>query len=180
MRNLGVKILQIIFLAAAIGLLIFLFWKNYSPLGQQTIVYNIGERSSFTAGLWPSTRVEKFTCVQPGGCSQKLFDNPVYINLLMPRPFQTLVVEMTYQNPDNVPVKLGIKSGPGWQFFEAPLETLGSSDEWQIAQSSFDLNRAYITQRQISLVVSAPQLKNRDHYLLIKQIKFILNREPWL
>lgn len=157
-----------LFIALSAGLVIFLFWQNYSPAGEQTVDYDF-TKNNFTAGLNPSTRVQKIVCDKIEGCSQEVFNDPTYIELIMPRRFQTADVKLTLDNPNNFDIYFGVKTGPGWQYALTKVDQNGNAH--------LDLSGAYINKRIVEFVLSIPSLKDNQYSVKLKDIKFTFKKD---
>lgn len=162
----------------AVIVLIFLLWKNYSPLGQQVIIYDFAHGIPFTQGLTPSTRVQKIDCSQ-NYCSQEIFDDPTYLDLILPRKFEKLDIELIHQTT-TYKMGVGLKLGEPWQYEIQPLRMTSSASDWTISRAQLNLKNAFLHGRSISLLFSIPEIKNNQGRVGIKEIKFIFSRETFL
>ncbi|MFH0779852.1 MAG: hypothetical protein V1928_03245 [Parcubacteria group bacterium] len=169
-KSILVKIFKWLFIALAALLIIFLFWKNYSPTGEQTIDYNF-TKNNFTAGLNPSARVQKIVCDKTG-CGQAVFNDPTYLDMIMPRRFQTADVKLTLDNPNDFDVYFGVKTGPGWQYALSKVDQNGNAH--------LDLSVAYINKRTAEFILSIPSLKDNKYSVTVKGIKFTFKKDNFL
>lgn len=160
-----------LFISLAAAVVIFLFWKNYSPAGEQTVDYDF-TKNNFTAGLNPSTRVQKIVCDKIEGCSQEVFNDPTYIELIMPRRFQTADIQLAMDNSNAFDVYLGVKTGPGWQYALSKIDQSGNAH--------LDLSDAYINNRVAKFILSIPSLKDNQYSIRIKDIKFTFKKDNLL
>ena len=177
-NNKLLKHIRSILLIAAGVLFVYLLWMNFSPLGEQTITYSFKE-SPFTAGLRPSTRIQKIECQKNIGRSQVISSDPIYFDLLLPRRFQSVKLEIQYQDPSQEEIKVGIRVGDEWQYFEETLIRHQTNSAWTTGTAVLNLKIANIQANKATFVLSAKHIKDNSETIKIREIKFLLSRDTY-
>ena len=177
-KNKSLIYFRYILLAIAGVLFIYLLWMNFSPLGEQTITYKF-EKNPFTEGLRPSTRINEIECQKGIGCSQVVFSDPVYFDLLLPRKFQSVKLEVQYQDTSQKEVKAGIRVGDEWQYFEETLAPQGIDSQWTTGTAVLNLKTANIQANKATFVLSAKHIKDNAETIQINEINFYLSRDTY-
>lgn len=175
MKNSTIKKIRYSLLLVSGILFIYLFWMNFSPIGEQTISYEFKE-NIFTEGLRPSTRVQEIECQKETGCTQKVFSDPVYFDLLMPRKFQSAKIELKYQDESEKEIKIGVRVGDEWQYFQETLVPQETMDGWTVGTASLDLKIANIQSNTATFMLSIPHIKDNAETINLKEIKLYLTR----
>ncbi|MBI4449505.1 hypothetical protein HY634_00420 [Candidatus Uhrbacteria bacterium] len=122
---------------------------------------------------------------------------PVYVNLRIPRWFRRVTVELQYENPNNLPLRFGVRTHPTeWAFqfpepephllalrtnpLSLPLpEARGESvSEVKTLRVPFDLQRAWQVERNVyRFVLSAPGA-NAEQPIVIYGLRVTAERNP--
>ncbi len=119
-------------ISLAVLFVIGLAWLDISPLGHLHITAEFGKDSSFVSQVVPIQRT------QGGKRGVVVFDEPVYFTLRYPRPFETAITEVQFENPANVLVELGpqnsgAESFERWGINHPGLNQLMGEDGWERA-----------------------------------------------
>lgn len=113
--------------------------------------------------------------------SVRVVGEPVYVNLRIPRWFRRATVELAYENPGNIPFKLGVRTHPtqwAFQFPDAlncPTPGVGRSTCLHVP---FDLQRSWQVERNVyRFVLSAPGV-SAEQPIVIRGLRVVAEREP--
>ncbi|MBI1961726.1 MAG: hypothetical protein HYS45_03440 [Parcubacteria group bacterium] len=99
-------------------LLGWLFSQNLVPSGEFILEYKKGSAISPISDIHPEKRV-----IDLGNESQSFFIDPVYFDAKVPREFDTVIVDMLFQNQSQPILELGARRLRGsWGFVMKPLQ----------------------------------------------------------
>lgn len=118
-----ITIYKYFLIALTISLFLFIFYHYFSINGRFNINSNFCKKSSLLTEITPTGRaleVEKNT--KTGECYQRLTGEPVYFTATAPRSFNTAAVTLSYKNPSQNIVELGIQKGDGIAYDLKPFE----------------------------------------------------------
>lgn len=119
------KIYRLILILAALLLFTWLLNKNVVIDGQLFAVRNFCDSSRFISDIYPENRVGGIE-YENGNCFQRIFVEPAYFKVKVPRTFSKAKVKITYSNPDQPLFEIGLmkkKEFPlDWRFTLRPLE----------------------------------------------------------
>jgi hypothetical protein len=177
-NNKFLKYVRLVLLVTAGVLFVYLLWMNFSPLGEQTITYSF-EESPFVEGLRPSTRIQDIECQKNIGCSQVIFSDPIYFDLLLPRRFQSVKLEVKYQDPSEEEIRVGVRVGDEWQYYEETLVTQQTDNTWTTGVATLNLKIATIQANKATFVLSTKHIKDNPETIKIEEIKFHLKRDTY-
>ncbi|MFA6536797.1 MAG: hypothetical protein WCT18_00165 [Patescibacteria group bacterium] len=137
---------------------------NFSPLGKLTIIYNF-EKSPFTKGLWPATRVKEISCAK--NCEQEITGQPVYLDILSPQRFESAVCEVNYQGeqPENFRLSLR-ENNKDWGYQTPTPKIISQNDKNAILQTTFNLSKANYEQGNLRLSFSHKKFAEIKSYTL--------------
>jgi hypothetical protein len=115
----------------AVGIF-YLIWLDTVPSGRFSAAHDFQSPSPFMTDLVPKQRVEAREQ------SINFLDEPVYTTLNYPRPFQKVMLEMIFSNPDQLFVEFGPKVGIPEVYelraIDHPvLNSLFKNEEWKQA-----------------------------------------------
>lgn len=120
------KLLTIYRIILIILALVFLGWlidKNMVKEGELKITKDFCSDSLFISDLYPEERVGQ---VEKNNCWQRIFVEPAYFKVNVPRTFERIQLKITYFNPDQDIVQIGLmkkKEHPlDWRFTLKPME----------------------------------------------------------
>ena len=101
-------------------LLGWLFFQNLVPSGELVLTYKKGSATSPISDLHPEQRVIELA---EDGPNQRFFIDPVYFDAKVPREFNTVIVDMLFQNQSQPILELGARRLRGsWGFVMKPLQ----------------------------------------------------------
>lgn len=169
-----IKFSRILFLSLSVVLIVYLIWQNFSPLGSQTIVFDL-KNNKFISKLNPSTRINDPVCDE-SQCTQTMFEDPVYFDLLLARNFNSLKIDLTYQAKSPIDIRIGMQTKEGWNYTIKNKKSISKSNGWQTADYYFPLSAAWKNKRHVNFLISAPEIKDNDKEIIIKELKFELQR----
>lgn len=111
--------------ATAIGLTLFVLYTVFNlyffPVGKLDVTYDFSEDSQYISHLGPWQRVTPPT--ETGGTwSQDIKDDLVYFDIKNPRWFQTVTVEMTFQNANQPIFEIGARVDKKDNYRSLPLQ----------------------------------------------------------
>jgi len=109
-----------ILIILSIALLVWLFWQNLVPTGILVLEYKKANPVSPITDLHPEKRVID---LEEDGLNQRFYVDPVYFDAKVPREFDTVTVEMVWQNQSQPILELGARKIRGaWGFVLKPLQ----------------------------------------------------------
>lgn len=118
-----------ILIFASIALLGWLFWINLVPSGILVLQYKKGSPASPITDLHPEKRVIDLPEYPPSlklrgaGGVQRFYIDPVYFDAKVPREFEDVTVDITWQNQSQPILELGArKVRESWGFVLKPLQ----------------------------------------------------------
>lgn len=115
-----IYIWRAIFCLASIALLAWLFWQNLVPTGVLILEHRKVSPASPISDLHPQTRVID---LKDDGSSQRFFGDPVYFDVKVPRQFDKVVVDISWQNQAQPILELGARKIRGeFAFVLKPLQ----------------------------------------------------------
>ena len=157
------RILKIVTIAAAVALLIFLFWQKAVIGGVATYSTRFDGESNFIYGPYPIGRVERISGVV------NIKDEPVYFDIYAPRQFKTANVKLTYKNESKLTAYLGVKLPGEWNFFLAKLEPSGADFHGQIIE--FDVASAWRVDNVMKFILACSGLGESEKRLKIEKME---------
>ncbi len=122
-----------------------------------------------------------------------LIGEPVYVNLRIPRWFRRAIVEIQYENPRGLPLKLGVRTHPiAWAFHFPEPETLPTSGFSYTPSSSppesgggplvlwvpFDLQRAWQVERNVYRFVFSAPGASVEQPIIVHGLRVTAERDP--
>ncbi|MFA6272556.1 MAG: hypothetical protein WC693_05655 [Patescibacteria group bacterium] len=114
----GIKIAA---LGVSVMLFVMVFNKYFVPLGKLEVVYDFSEGSDYISKLEPWQRLLPPEEIN-GDWSQAMKDDLVYFDVKIPRWFQTVTAEITFQN-DAVPIlEIGARADSAGNYLSKPLQ----------------------------------------------------------
>ncbi|MFA6524971.1 MAG: hypothetical protein WCT33_01720 [Patescibacteria group bacterium] len=123
-------VIKIAALGASVMLFVMVFNRYFVPLGKLEVAYDFTEGSDYISKLEPWQRL-----LPPeesnGDWSQAMKDDLVYFDVKIPRWFQSVSAEITFQN-NAVPIlEIGARADLAGNYLSAPLQNkLIDSLEW--------------------------------------------------
>jgi len=162
------------FRLAALGLIMFLFWQNFSPLGKQSIEFDL-TKNQFVSVLNPSTRIEPVHC-ENNICTQIMHEDPIYFELLLARKFDSLRVKLFYRATFETEIRIGMQTKKGWNYMLKSPNSTTEQGDWSVAEYSFPLDAALVEGRKVNFMISAPSTRTDDVQIIIHKIELELNR----
>ncbi|OJI06314.1 hypothetical protein BK004_04075 [bacterium CG10_46_32] len=110
--------------------LAWLFFQNLVPTGEFVLQYKKGSAISPITDLHPEQRVIDLD--DDGPNSQRFYVDPVYFDAKVPREFDTVTVDITFQNQAQPILELGARRLRGsWGFVMKPLQnTIIDNLDW--------------------------------------------------
>ncbi|MCH7758805.1 hypothetical protein IID20_00380 [Patescibacteria group bacterium] len=112
-----------------IAFLLFFSWlayKNTVVSGQLYLEKNFCEQTDFISDLYPENRIGGVEQGESGECFQRIFVEPAYFRVKIPRTFALVKLKIIYDNPDQNILQLGLmkkRINPlDWEFKIKPIE----------------------------------------------------------
>jgi len=175
------RVYRISLILCVIVLGIWLIYKNLVMSGELIVEKDFCSSSYLVSNLYPKNRVglvERYGEIE---CFQKIFIEPAYFKLKIPRTFDRVKVEITYQNPNHPVLQLALiqkRINPlDWNFQLRSLE-YPISKEWRKGVADFMAGSNYMNDHALEFMISAPGLTNARHEIKISKIKLWLYRSP--
>lgn len=104
----------------SIWLLVWLFWQNLVPTGIMVLEYDKGSPISPITDLHPEKRMIELA---DDNDVQRFYIDPVYFDAKVPRAFDEVIVDITFQNQSQPILELGARKTRGaWGFILKPLQ----------------------------------------------------------
>lgn len=105
-------------------LFLFIVSQNFVLNGRLDVSYDFEHESPFISLLKPRGRVDQSLHKdKEGDYYQTLLSDPVYFDVEFPRHFKTGTVQLTYKNPEQPLLELGLSRGENDQYFQLkPIE----------------------------------------------------------
>jgi hypothetical protein len=188
MKIIFLKIYRVILILTVIGLLFWLLGKNMVIGGKLFLVKDFCSDSEFISNLYPEMRVGTIGKDENKDCWQKVFVEPVYFKIKIPRTFDKVKVKITYNNQAQEILRLGImktRTNPlDWRFILKTLEDgidnkknqKLNQNAWQEKELEFDIGADYINNGGLEFIISAPGLTESRYEIGIKRIEAELSR----
>lgn len=176
-----IKLLRLIFGAIFLILLSWLFFQNLVVRGELTAVRDFCFPTRLISGLYPEDRVGSLER-KGENCWQRIFVEPVYFELRVPRTFSEIELEIVYQNPQHSILQLGLmkkKDNPLDWDFQLKEVSQEPSQEWQRAKVRFQGGEEYLNNHALEFMISAPGLTKARHEIKIKKITVHLFRSSF-
>ncbi|MAG28795.1 hypothetical protein CL632_01445 [bacterium] len=105
---------------ASVALLVWLFYENLVPTGTLVLEYKKESATSPISDLHPDKRIIELS---EDGDNQRFFVDPVYFDAKVPREFETVTVDIAWQNQSQPILELGARKIRGsWGFVLKPLQ----------------------------------------------------------
>jgi len=105
---------------AICALLLWLFWMNLVPSGELDLSYRAGDPASPVSEFHPEQRLID---LPEDGDAQRLYIDPVYFDVKVPREFDTVTATLRWRNESQPIIELGARSVRGaWGFVMKPLQ----------------------------------------------------------
>lgn len=160
---------------------IWLVSKNLIMTGELIVEKDFCSPSRLISGLYPENRVGLMEKGEDTECFQRIFIEPAYFKLKVPRTFNRVKIEIIYQNPNHPVLQLALmqkRINPlDWNFQLKPLES-PISEEWKSGVVEFVAGPNYMNDHALEFMVSAPGLTYARHEIKISKIKIWLYRAP--
>jgi len=130
------KIYRLILILAVLLLLAWLLKKNVVINGQLFVSRDFCDSSRFISDLYPENRVGGVE-YENGDCFQRIFVEPAYFKIKVPRTFSQAKVKIIYANPDQDLFGLGLMKKRefflDWRFTLKPLENkIFNNLDWEL------------------------------------------------
>lgn len=160
---------------AAIVFLGFLTLRDLQLNRQLDVVARLDRATPYLSTLGPPVRVAL------SSDHATVIGEPVYINLRIPRWFRRATVELEYENPHNLPFKLGVRTHLTAWAFEFPTPSSSPSERGGgslVLRVPFELQRAWQVERNVyRFVLSAPGV-SAEQPIVIHALRVTAEREP--
>ena len=156
--------------------------------GKLFLVKDFCSDSEFISNFYPEMRVGTIGKDENKDCWQKVFVEPVYFKIKIPRTFDKVKVKITYNNQAQEILRLGImktRTNPlDWRFILKTLEDgidnkknqKLNQNAWQEKELEFDIGADYINDGGLEFIISAPGLTESRYEIGIKRIEAEFSR----
>ena len=102
------KIYRFVLIIGVLALFVWLLNKNIVTSGQIFLVKDFCDSSRFISNLYPENRIGRVEEEGPNECFQRIFVEPAYFKVRVPRTFSQAKVKVIYANPDQPIFQLGL------------------------------------------------------------------------
>lgn len=180
--------LKIYRLTLIVLVLFFLTWllrKNIVMQGNLFLNKDFCYSSRFISKLYPENRVGAIEGIDSNNCFQRIFIEPVYFKVKIPRTFDKAKVRVTYANPDNAALKLGLmkkrKYPLDWRFSLKDLHLIQENNDsggnvWLTTEADFVAGTEHLNEHALEFIFSAPGLTSNRQEIKVKRIEIELTR----
>ncbi len=155
------KIYRIFLILIVLLLGVWLISKNLVMAGELIVEKDFCSPLRLISDFYPENRVGLIEREGDTECFQKIFIEPAYFKLKVPRTFGRVKVEIIYQNPDHPILQVALiqkRVNPlDWNFQLKPLEN-PMSQEWQSGIVEFFAGPNYMNNHALEFMISAPGL----------------------
>ncbi|MBI5621752.1 hypothetical protein HY933_02730 [Candidatus Falkowbacteria bacterium] len=172
------KIIRTVLVIIPVVFLMWLITQDLVVSGRLTAEYNFHDASPFVLTLAPKSRISAIT--QEGAVYyQSLYDDPVYFDVRLPRPFRTITFWVTYRADDGEIVRLAAFANKDqWSFevkdFEAVVD-LGNG--WYEGRVSFNLDGKRFAFQKYQFMFSLPAIRDSGRQVDVADIRMTAERE---
>ena len=171
------KIIRVVLIAIPIFAFLWLLDKNFVLSGTLETVYGFDKNNPIISVLKPAGRVLQIEQNKQGDYWQPIIIDPVYFDLHLPTKFKQATLIFVYQTPKDQIVKVGPQIfSDDWSYYLQELRCESKEREWCISEVYFDLTKAYLNNRKIKFMISAPGLDKTGQQIKISQINLILSK----
>ncbi|MBU0531121.1 MAG: hypothetical protein ABIG32_03070 [Candidatus Uhrbacteria bacterium] len=119
------RLIQLVIVIVPIGIFGWLGWQDLVPTGELAHKHSVEDLSPFINRLLPDARALPPTKLPDGTWATQIIDDPVYFTVEPPRHFDSIDLELMWQNEDVPIMELGGLAGAeGSQYFLEPLQNL--------------------------------------------------------
>ncbi len=123
----------------AVSVLLWIFFQNLVPSGILVLEHTKGSPISPISDLHPEKRLIE---LPEDGDAQRVYVDPVYFDAKVPREFDTVTVDITWQNQSQPIVELGARKVRGaWGFVMQSLQNRFIDDVLYADTSPWDCNQ---------------------------------------
>ena len=153
-------LLRFVMWSIPVFFLAFASWQYYGLGGTLVMHRDFASVSPLVNDPVPSSRVTRRNAFPV------IIDEPVYLDVRMPRHFDSVKVSLEYENPHAVPIKFGPKLQVGddphsWKF---DLRTL------DVLPLQFDIAPLEVQHHKLRFIVSAPQVRGAPQGIILKDM----------
>ena len=118
-----VRVYKIILILLSIGVSGAILWQYFAISGAWEVSYDFSHEPDLITELNPLGRVsERQENMKTGDTFQIISGEPVYFTVSAPRSFDSAEVTLTYNNPSQKIIELGLRKSADWIFDLKPLE----------------------------------------------------------
>lgn len=134
-----IQVYRITLISLSIVLFIVILWQYFAISGTWEVRYNFSSEPNLITELNPLGRVtERQENLKTGDTFQIMSGEPVYFNVSAPRSFDNAKVSLTYTNPSQKIIELGLRKSADWIFDLKPLENkfIDDSNWYRLTQDN--------------------------------------------
>jgi len=131
--------------------------------------------NKFISDINPTARVTPPSCDNET-CSQVMFGDPLYFDLLLARKFDLAKIKIYYSSDIDMDLRLGMQTKEGWNYMIKTPDKKDKNVNISIAEFSFPLSQALINKRHVSFIISAPETKAENKEITIYKMELDLKR----
>lgn len=169
---------------ACFALLGFLFaWianQNIPFGGYKHVTYVFGDPGPIVSELQPVSRVGGKEIAPDGVSFQKMFEDPVYFDLITPVVYRRARVALIYNNHTPIPFRIGVRGDSANQYALYDITRTIDNGRWTTGYVDIDLAQAGWLSGKYRFVISAPGLVKGDanEYIALSSVDVQLYKDP--
>ncbi len=170
-------------IVCVVGLFLWFVWivdQNIAFGGYKAINYVFGDPGPVVSELQPVSRVGGKELGSNGASFQKMFEDPVYFDVITPVTYQRTKVSLVFANHSTFPLRLGVKGENSADFLLYDTIRDIQMGEWETGHVDIDLSSAGWEKGKYRFVISVPGLVrgNTEQYIALSSVNVQLYKEP--
>lgn len=172
------KIIRVILIAIPVVFLGWLLSKDLVVSGKLEATYDFKSASPFIMPLAPKARVSEIK-TENGVYYQSMFDDPIYFDVRLPRPFQKITLWIKYRPDAGQAVRLAVFSDKDQWKFEVKdfSEVQDLPDGWKLGRAEFDLSGKKFAWQKYQMMISLPGIRGSGREVDVSEIRVLAERE---
>ncbi len=158
----------------------WLVFSDAMVSGQLTDRYDFNLSSPYILTLAPRSRISAVQ-YQAGDAYQTLIDDPIYFDVRLPRPVDTITLTMRYRAPAEQPVRLAaFYNKDNWQYQLLDWQTVSPPDAagWQTATATVAVTDKRFAWQKYQFMISLPDLRGSGREVEVTEITMTASRPP--
>ena len=170
------KIVRITLITVVVLFFVIISYQNYNFRGVLTGENNFSSKSMFMSEPYPKGRITGPNFNDNERPYITILNEPIYFDLRLPRPYQTLELEVEYEKPEDVILQIGpMVNKDKWLF-----ELIRTTENSAIFNASYEMGKMDKDKGMYKIMFSSPGLSAENEELGIKifDIKVKMTKDP--